>query len=135
MPPLNGLHHVKLPVSDVVRSRDWYRDVLGMVVDIEFVEDGALRGVALRDPGETVCIALRHDPDRAAALVGFDPVALGVPTRADVEQWQRRFDDLGQPHGGVVEGHQGWVLVGVRDPDGLEVRLYTLQRHDGRTPA
>lgn len=135
MPPLSGFHHVKLPVGDVVRSRDWYRDVLGLTVDIEFVEDCVLMGVALRDAGDTLSIALRHDPGRAAALSGFDPVAVGVPTRADLEAWQRRLDDLGQPNGGVVEGHQGWALIGLHDPDGLEVRLYTLERHDGRTPA
>lgn len=40
-----------------------------------------------------------------------------------------RLDALGQPHGGIVTGHQGWVLVGLHDPDGIEVRLYTIERH------
>ena len=82
-------------------------------------------GLALRDPSGTVQLALRHDPSRAAAMAGFDPIALAVPTRAGVQQWRQQFDDLGQPHGGIVSGHGGGaVLVGLHDPDGIEIRLY-----------
>lgn len=131
MGALSGFHHVKLPVADVVRSRDWYRQVLGFELDREFVEDGVLMGIALRDPGGTVSLAARRDPARAASLAGFDPIALGVPTRADLEAWQRRLDELAVPHGGIVTGHEGWAIVGLHDPDGIEVRLYTLERHEG----
>ncbi len=62
---------------------------------------------------------------RAAALSGFDPVALAVPTRDDVQAWVRHLDSIEQPHGGVVTGHRGGaVLVGLHDPDGIEIRLY-----------
>ena len=125
MPDLSGFHHVKLPVADLGRSRDWYTSVLGLRVEIEFVEDGVLRGLALADASGRLRLALRLDPVRAAALAGFDPIALEVPKRDDVEAWRDRLDDLGQPHGGVVTGHKGGsVLVGLHDPDGIEVRLY-----------
>jgi len=125
MGALGGFHHVKLPVSDVATSRDWYVRVLGLEVDIEFVDDGVLRGVALVDPDRTLSIALRHDPARAAALAGFDALALGVPTRDGVAAWRARLDELGVPHGGLITGHHGGsVLVGLRDPDGVELRLY-----------
>lgn len=130
MSTLAGFHHVKLPVRDVARSRDWYRTVLGLGVDIEFIEEGVLMGVAMRDPGGAACLALRHDPGRARALAGFDPVALAVATRADLEAWRDRLDTAGHPHGGIIAGHQGWVLVGLHDPDGFEPRLYTIERHD-----
>ncbi len=120
MPTMRGFHHVKLPVSDVAASRDWYQRVLGFRVDIEFVEDGVLMGVAIIDPTGTVSLALRRDPDRVAAWSGFDPIALAVPTRDEVQAWRQRLDDLDQPHGGVVTGHNGGsVLVGLRDPDGI----------------
>jgi catechol-2,3-dioxygenase len=89
----------------------------------------------MRDADGTLGIALRYEPERAAALSGFDPVAIGVPTRRDLDEWRRRLDDLGRAHGGVVQGHQGWALIGLTDPDGLEIRLYTLQRHDGGATA
>ena len=127
MPDLSGFHHVKLPVSDLARSRDWYTGVLGLRVEIEFVEDGDLMGLALLDASGRVNLALRLDPARAAALAGFDPVALLVPERANVEAGRRRLDELGQPHGGVVTGHNGGsVLVGLHDPDGIEIRLYAV---------
>jgi catechol 2,3-dioxygenase-like lactoylglutathione lyase family enzyme len=125
MPDLSGFHHVKLPVADLGRSRDWYTSVLGLRVEIEFVEDGVLRGLALADANGRLRLALRHDPVRAEALAGFDLIALEVPERDDVEAWRKRLDDLGQPHGGVVTGHKGGsVLIGLHDPGGIEVRLY-----------
>ena len=124
MAELAGFHHVKLPVSDIERSREWYERVLGLTVDIEFVEDGTVQGLALVDAG-TVSVALRVDPLRAAAMSGFDAMTLAVPDRAGVARWQKRLDELGEPHGGIVTGHRGGsVLVGLHDPDGLEVRLY-----------
>lgn len=120
MPAVVDVHHVKLPVSDLARSREWYERVLGFAVTIEFEEDGVVRGLALRrGPAQ---IALRHDPARAAALAGFDALALRVPTAADVAEWGETLDE---PHGGIVNGHTGGsVLVGLHDPDGIEIRLY-----------
>lgn len=122
---LVGIHHVKLPVTDVARSEAWYHRVLGFETVIEFVEDGVVEGVALRRDGCPPQLALRHDPVRAKALAGFDAVALLISRRDEVTRWSARLDDLGEPHGGVVRGHHGGaVLVGLHDPDGIEIRLY-----------
>ena len=123
---LSGFHHVKLPVSDVARSRDWYTRVLGFTTDIEFVEDGVLMGVGLARDGMPAGIALRHDPERAKALAGFDARR---PARAD----PRATCTPGGPGStrrasrtaGSSPGHRGGaVLVGLHDPDGIEIRLY-----------
>jgi len=121
---IDGFHHVKLPVADLARSREWYARVLGLQTYIEFTENGVLMGVGMHDPGGTIGLALRHDPARAAALAGFAPVALRVPTQAAMDAWQQLLEDLGEPHGGIVTGHAGRVLIGLHDPDGIEVRLY-----------
>ncbi|HEY5788511.1 MAG TPA: VOC family protein [Microlunatus sp.] len=122
---ISGVHHIKLPVSDVANSRAWWERVLEFETSIEFVENGVVEGVALRHAGCQTEVALRRDPDRARALSGFDAAALLVPSRNDVPRWAARFDDLGQPYGGIVQGHNGGaVLVGLHDPDGIEIRLY-----------
>jgi catechol 2,3-dioxygenase-like lactoylglutathione lyase family enzyme len=125
MPDLAPIHHVKIPVSDVPASAHWYRRALGLEVAIEFTEDGELRGVALEAPDGTTGIALRHDPARAAALSGFDLIALGVATRDGVHAWADHLAAINQKHGGIIPGHRGGaVLVGLHDPDGIELRLY-----------
>jgi catechol 2,3-dioxygenase-like lactoylglutathione lyase family enzyme len=91
MAVLSGFHHVKMPVADVARSRDWYQRVLGFEQELEFVEDGVLMGLAMRDPGGTARLAARHDPARAAALAdsirslsGFPP---GPTSRSGSGGW------------------------------------------------
>ena len=46
-PALAGIHHLKLPVTDLARSLEWYRSRLGYQVQVEFVEQGTLMGVGL----------------------------------------------------------------------------------------
>jgi catechol 2,3-dioxygenase-like lactoylglutathione lyase family enzyme len=122
-----GIHHVKLPVADVIRSRDWYQRAFGLVVEREFHEDSRLAGVSLIHPTSPLRIALREDPTRAAALAGFDAVALTVATPADLQALLHKLDVLGVAHGEPVTGSVG-VVVDVPDPDGMHVRLFTLQR-------
>ncbi|HEY3013593.1 MAG TPA: hypothetical protein VGJ41_00705, partial [Nocardioides sp.] len=55
----------------------------------------------------------------------------GVSTAGELDRWRQRLDDLGEPHGGMVTGHVGSVLVGLHDPDGIEVRLYALAADEG----
>ncbi|GAC1520287.1 MAG: VOC family protein [Chloroflexota bacterium] len=126
VPSMCGVHHVKLPVRDPAISRDWYLRVLGFEQDIEFVEDGVLMGVALHDPRSGVRLAVRRAPERAESWQGFDPVAFAVTTRAELDVWVEHLDAEGIEHGPVMNGHIGWV-VGFHDPDGIEVRLYTLE--------
>ncbi|GAA4520763.1 VOC family protein [Nonomuraea ferruginea] len=125
---LGGFHHVKLPISNVHKSLEWYRRVLGLEVAIEFVEDGVLRGVALTDTGQTLMIALREEPRRAAGWSGFDPLALAVPTLQELHAWSDHLNAIEVSHSGITEGSVGWLLGGITDPDGIEIRLYTQQR-------
>ena len=46
-PQLDGIHHVKLPVRDLARSRAWYESRLGYRAVIEFAEQGKLTGIAI----------------------------------------------------------------------------------------
>jgi catechol 2,3-dioxygenase-like lactoylglutathione lyase family enzyme len=82
VPPLAGVHHLKLPVRDLVRSRHWYESRLGYQVQMEFVEEGVLRSLALQHPAGGPQLALRLDPQRTEAAAGFDYFAIGVTDEA-----------------------------------------------------
>ena len=122
---VSGLHHVKLPVSEVERSAGWYSRAFGFTLAWEVREDGVLRGAALRHPESGLRLALRHDPERAAALAGFDALCLAVGTRSDLDTVLARLDEGGISHGAPFAG-RGGDAVDVPDPDGHLVRLHTL---------
>jgi catechol 2,3-dioxygenase-like lactoylglutathione lyase family enzyme len=128
-PALAGLHHLKLPVSDLARSREWYQSRLGYRVQAEFVEQGTLMGYGLAHPNGGPPLGLRLDPGRARAAAGFDYFAIGVPDRAALDDLARRLDELGESHAGVHRASLGWILPLLHDPDGHEVRFYTMEHH------
>jgi catechol 2,3-dioxygenase-like lactoylglutathione lyase family enzyme len=128
-PRLDGIHHVKLPVRDLERSRAWYESRLGFRAAIEFVEQGTLMGVVLHHPNGGPEFGLRLDPERAAAAAGFDYFSIGVPSKEAIEELAARLTELGEEHAGVHFATIGWILPGLHDPDGHEVRFYTTERH------
>jgi catechol 2,3-dioxygenase-like lactoylglutathione lyase family enzyme len=125
-PELDGIHHVKLPVRDLSRSRAWYESRLGYQVATEFFEDGALMGVALAHPNGGPDLALRLNPELAARAAGFDYFAIGVPTKAALEILAERLTALGEQHAGVHFATIGWILPHSHDH---EIRFYTTEQH------
>ncbi|NYE45367.1 catechol 2,3-dioxygenase-like lactoylglutathione lyase family enzyme [Spinactinospora alkalitolerans] len=128
-PVLAGVHHLKLPVADLARSREWYADRLGYEAAIEFIEDGRLMGCMLRHPRGGPDFALRLDPARAEAAAGFDYFAIGVPDKAAIDELAERLTALGEAHAGVHLATVGWILPMLHDPDGHEIRFYTIEHH------
>ncbi|MFZ2528417.1 MAG: VOC family protein [Rhodococcus sp. (in: high G+C Gram-positive bacteria)] len=129
IPTLAGVHHLKLPVADLSRSIEWYRTRLGYEVVIEFDEEGKRMGVAMRHPAGGPAMALRLDPEKALVAAGFDYFAIGVPDRDALDALAAHLDELGDRHGGVHFASIGWVLPLLHDPDGHEVRFYTVESH------
>ena len=128
-PRLDGIHHVKLPVRDLARSRAWYESRLGYLAAIEFSEQGKLMGIVMRHPNGGPELALRLDPARAAAAAGFDDFAIGVPSREAIEDLADRLTAAGEQHAGVHVATIGWILPELHDPDGHEIRFYTTTHH------
>lgn len=122
---VRGLHHVRVPVSDVLRSRDWYMDVLGFEPMLTYEEEERVVGVALEHPTGLI-LGLHAAPERAAAMAGFAVVALAVQTRGDLQSWIGRLDVAGVEHSKIEPGHLGWSLD-VVDPDGMLVELHTAE--------
>jgi catechol 2,3-dioxygenase-like lactoylglutathione lyase family enzyme len=129
VPALAGIHHLKLPVTDLARSQEWYRSRLGYQMQVEFVEQGQLTGCSLAHPAGGPDLGLRLDPERARAAAGFDYFAIGVPDKEAMEGLAARLDELGQVHAGVHQASFGWILPEVLDPDGHALRFYTMQHH------
>jgi catechol 2,3-dioxygenase-like lactoylglutathione lyase family enzyme len=125
-PALEGIHHLKLPVSDLQRSLAWYQERLGYEVMHEFVEDGVCMGISMTHPNGGPDFAIRLDADKARASAGFDYFAIGVPGQEAIEALAASFTAHGDAHEGVQRTPVGWVLLGVHDPDGHAVRFYTV---------
>jgi catechol 2,3-dioxygenase-like lactoylglutathione lyase family enzyme len=128
-PALAGVHHLKLPVSDLERSAAWYESRLGYRKGYEFVEDGVLRGLALEHPRGGPSLALRLAPEWAARSAGFDYFSIGVRDEQAIRDLAGRLTALGEQHAGVHYATIGWILPDLHDPDGHEVRLYTVEHH------
>jgi catechol 2,3-dioxygenase-like lactoylglutathione lyase family enzyme len=128
-PLLAGIHHLKLPVRDLARSRAWYESRLGYQVTIEFVEQDVLMGVGMAHPNGGPDLALRLDPARAEAAAGFDYFSIGVPDKESMEALAARLTELGEEHAGVHFATIGWILPMLHDPDGHEVRFYSMASH------
>ncbi len=123
-----GLHHVKVAVTNLERSRSWYERVLDLEPILEWPDSrGVVRGVRYRAKGG-FALALREDPAVAQATVGYDPFAILVQGRGDVQAWADRLERLGVDHSPVTAGALGWLLW-FDDPDGLQLKIYSDDSH------
>ena len=130
-PEFGGIHHVKLPVTDLERSARWYGDVLGArrLTELDHRRpDGTLFAVILDVPNLGTKLELRLDPATAKALGEYDFLTLAVQDRAALDRWIEHLDNLGVDHSPPVVALVGWLLV-IPDPDGLRLRLYTSEPH------
>ena len=129
-PAVDGLRTVKLPVTELGRSLDWYRQVFGVVPEMEFPDEHAVvRGVVCSVPGLVgTGISLREDPEAARGYAGFDPMGWDVTDLPALEQWAAFLDRLDVAHSPVIVASEGWLLT-FRDPDGIGHHLYTRSTH------
>lgn len=127
---LAGIHHIKIPVTDLGRSLRWYRQVFGLRPTLEFPEaDGVVRGFAGEIPGlNPTTVAFRVNPAAAEGNRGFDPVSFAVHTRDDLQAWAEHLDALGVERSPLIEASVGWLLI-FDDPDRLTLHLYTWAEH------
>jgi catechol 2,3-dioxygenase-like lactoylglutathione lyase family enzyme len=131
-PHLDGIHHLKFPVSDLAVSLKWWERALGAERQPKwdhFTPDGRLFAYILQVPGIDFPIELRLDPEAAKAVSGFDPVTLAVATEAELQNWAVQLDEAEVPHSPILRGLLGWLLA-LHDPDGLAIRLHTRETHD-----
>lgn len=134
--PAGGIHHLRLTVTDLQRSREFYTGLLGFDVAAEspppgdpsadevftilfggvvLIRGGLLLGLRPMAPGGD-----RFDPDR----VGLDHLSFSVPGRADLEEAERLLDERGVPHGPITTLPAfGIDVLPFSDPDGVQLEL------------
>lgn len=134
IPTLAGVHHVKLPVSDLDRSIDWYASRLGYRQHVEFRSHGRRTGVGMMHPAGGPMLGFVLHPELARAAAGFDYFSIGVPDKASLEALATHLTSLGEQHAGVHFATAGWILPLLHDPDGHEVRFYTIESHTDIDP-
>jgi glyoxylase I family protein len=116
----NSVAHVRLTVTDITRSRQFYESVFGWPVAIEVpadADDATHAQLSFLFGGVPVA-SDRFDEDR----VGLDHLCLRVSSRAELDSAAQHLDELGLPHEPIKEIGHGYILE-FRDPDNIALEL------------
>ena len=138
--PVGPIHHVRMTVTDVERSKAFYTDVLGFEVAVDGppppedashdeIVESLQGGVILMHQG--MFFGLRPtDADRAgsdrfdALRVGLDHISFGVPARADLDRAVELLDERRVDHGPIRDlTPLGLSFLAFFDPDGIALEL------------
>ena len=132
-----AIHHVRLTVTDIARSKDFYGRLLGSEPAVDYSDqagDPAVREDSARVYGGCVfslgdqLLGLR--PAAAAGdrfestRVGLDHLSLAVGSPEDLHATAARLDAAGVEHGEVTElADFGIAILSVQDPDDINLEL------------
>lgn len=123
-----GVDHVSFTVSDLDRSQHFYTTVLDfvMVLNVGY-------GRILMHPGTGFTLSLiKHEEATGGAFTelttGLDHLGLTAASRDELEEWERRFDDLGVTYTPIRDMEFGYHL-NFRDPDNIALELSAPNEH------
>ena len=121
-----ALTHVALTVSSLEKSRPWYQSLFGS--DPVLDEDtGTFHHVVWLIGGTLLGIhehpSLNSTDPADELRPGLDHVAFGCANRGELEQWEKRLNELGVKHGGIVDAPYGSGLS-FRDPDNIPLEFF-----------
>jgi glyoxylase I family protein len=126
MPEFPAITHVALTVTDLARSRAWYRRLFG--TDPVIDEDtGAFHHVVWLVGGTLV--GIHHFPDLHSSepfderRPGLDHLAFSCADRSELEEWEHHLDSLDIAHSGIVDASYGSGLS-FRDPDNIALEFF-----------
>jgi glyoxylase I family protein len=134
--PTGDIHHLRLTVTDVARSREFYTTLLGFEVAVESPPDDdpsaaevfkilfgglvMIRGNLLMGLRPMAPAGDRFDPNR----VGLDHLSFGVASREDLEKAALLLDERGLTHGEITNLPSfGIAVLSFEDPDGVQLEL------------
>jgi glyoxylase I family protein len=121
-----GVHHIRLIVTDPVRSRDFYTRLLNFQVAMElppgFVLTNGNMLLGITSPWDTSQAPPndRFSPNR----VGLDHLSFSVANRAELDKAAALFNEHGVEHGEVRDLPDfGITILPFYDPDGIQLEL------------
>jgi glyoxylase I family protein len=134
--PTGAVHHLRLTVTDIERSRAFYTELLGFDIAVEspppddpsaheafkILFGGVVmtRGNLIMGLRPMAASGDRFDPDR----VGLDHLSFSVGSRDDLEDALRLFDERGVSHGEITALPSfGIDVLSFEDPDGVQLEL------------
>jgi glyoxylase I family protein len=121
-----SITHVAVTVTDLAASEAWYTKVLGVEPVLD-EDTGPFRHIVY--PVGSTLLGLHGFPDLASAepfnerRPGLDHIAFGCASRDELIEWAARLDQLGVPHGDIVDAGYGSGLS-FRDPDNIALELF-----------
>ena len=122
----NGVHHIRLIVTDPIRSRDFYTSLLNFTVAAELPPGFVLTNghilLGVTPPWDmSQAIADDHfSPHR----VGLDHLSFSVADRAELERAAALFEEHGVEHGEVRDLPPfGITILSFSDPRSEERRV------------
>jgi glyoxylase I family protein len=130
--PSSSIAHVRLTVTDIERSRQFYESVFGWPVLLEVPENadektrdrfGFLFGGVIYDLGGTLLglrpVATdRFDENRA----GLDHIAFRLANKAELDSAAAHLDEIGVQHEPIKDIGPSYILE-FRDPDNIALEL------------
>lgn len=123
-----ALTHVALTVRDLKVSVPWYERLLDAQPVLDEDTDPDFHHTVYLVGNGTLLGLHQHGTEAPAGRfseynVGLDHLAFGVQSRADLEKWATRLDELGVAHGGIKDAAYG-SGVSFRDPDGIALEFF-----------
>ena len=125
---ITGIHHITLLVADVERSLAFYRNVLGLRLVKQTVneDDPSARHLLFGDADGTLITCLEY-PDLDEGRVGRGSThhfALSVESEAELNAWRQYLEERGIPTTQVMD-REDFKSIYLRDPDGHIVEIAT----------
>lgn len=122
-----ALSHVAVTVKDLSVSRAWYRRLIGADPVLDEPTDGGFHHTVFL-VGGTLLGLHQHpatDPNDTFTELrtGLDHIAFGCADRAALASWETYLDNLGIPHGGIIDADYGSGLS-FKDPDGIALEFF-----------
>ncbi|MCU1409868.1 MAG: glyoxalase-like domain protein [Rhodoglobus sp.] len=133
--PLTGIHHVRLAVTDLARSRRFWEDIFGYEWEFDFPGADGPAATALRHGRGGPNLVLWLEPRSREPRGQFVSFGIGLPSGEAVEALAAELDSRGIRHGGVQGAFVDVKLPFVEDPDGNLVSFYVKPSPDVVEPA